>query len=73
MSLGLLSCFLGGSFALDWTTARFSYVEEFKNELLQLARTKLGGPYVGSMQADPDAYKAYIQKMLNSLVSSSSK
>ena len=48
-------------------------MEEFKNELLQLARTKLGGPYVGSMQADPDAYKAYIQKMLNSLVSSAGK
>jgi hypothetical protein len=48
-------------------------VEEFKNELLQLARTKLGGPYVGSMQADPDSYKAYIQQVLNSLASSAGK
>ena len=47
-------------------------MEEFKNELLQLARTKLGGPYVGSMQADPDVYKAYIQTILSGLASSAS-
>jgi hypothetical protein len=44
-------------------------VEEFKNELLNLARTKLGGQYVGSTQVDPKSYDLYIQQVLNSLAS----
>lgn len=49
-------------------------MEEFKNELLKLARVKLGDPsLVGSTRVDPDAYKTYIQQVLNTLASSAVK
>jgi hypothetical protein len=59
---------------LDYLTARLLLLEEFKNELLKLARVKLGDPsLVGSTRVDPDAYKTYIQQILNTLASSAAK
>lgn len=49
-------------------------MEEFKNELLRLARTKLGNPAsTGSTTVDPDAYKLYVQQLLNSLAASTAR
>jgi hypothetical protein len=49
-------------------------VEDFKNELLQLARTKLGNPAItGSTRVDPDAYKLYVQQLLNSFAASTAR
>ena len=49
-------------------------MEEFKNELLKLARVKLGDPsLVGSTRVDPDAYKTYIQQVLNSLAAGAAR
>ena len=59
---------------LDWITAIFLFLEEFKNELLKLARVKLGDhSLVGSTRVDPAAYKDYIQQILNSLGASAAK
>ena len=62
-----------GSSRLDWATAIFLFLEEFKNELLQLARTKLGGDYVGSVSVDPNVSSKYLEALLRTLAASRSK
>jgi hypothetical protein len=49
-------------------------LEEFKNELLQLARLKLGGELsVPSTRVDANAYSDYVTKLLNSLAAGSGR
>ena len=49
-------------------------MEEFKNELLQLARTQLGNPATtGAARVDPEAYKLYVQQLLNGLAASTAR